>query len=142
MVGFLTRDERTVMLFLAAALTVGAIVLCAFKVDPSVEDGAQTAATQVVVSGSPAAPAVIDVNSASAVELENLPGIGPAKAVAIVELREERGSFGSVDELDDVRGIGPATLDRLRPLVTVSAAPGVQPMGSEPEDTVDEREDD
>jgi len=142
MMGFLTRDERTVMLFLAAAVTVGAIVLCAFKVDPSADDPAQAPATEVTVSEGPAAPTVMDVNSASAAELESLPGIGPAKAVAIVELREERGAFGSVDELDDVRGIGPATLDRLRPLVTVSAAPGGQPMGSGPEDTADEREDD
>jgi competence protein ComEA len=56
----------------------------------------------------------VNVNSATAAELEALPGIGPAKAQAIIENRP----YAAVDELDRVPGIGPATLERLRPLVT------------------------
>lgn len=56
----------------------------------------------------------VDVNRASAVELEELPGIGPALAAAIVEHRSRAGDFDSVDDLVDVPGIGPATVDRLR----------------------------
>lgn len=65
----------------------------------------------------PAGP--LDLNTATVVQLEELPGIGPATAAAIVDAREERGGFTSVDDLLDVRGIGPAKLEALRDLVTV-----------------------
>lgn len=58
--------------------------------------------------------AAVDVNRASAAELESLPGIGPALAARILERRERVGRFSSVEELISVRGIGPATLERLR----------------------------
>jgi competence protein ComEA len=61
----------------------------------------------------------IDLNDADADELDALPGIGPALAQAIVAHREQHGPFASIDELLDVRGIGEAKLDQLRPLVTV-----------------------
>ena len=64
-------------------------------------------------------PALINLNTASVAQLMDLPNIGPARAQAIISLRDERGGFSSVDELDDVTGIGPAILDVLRPLVTV-----------------------
>ena len=66
--------------------------------------------------GQPAAP--IDVNVATADELETLPGVGPATATAIVTERERNGPFVDVDDLDRVPGIGPAKLDALRDLVT------------------------
>ncbi|MFJ3406559.1 helix-hairpin-helix domain-containing protein [Promicromonospora sp. NPDC090134] len=56
----------------------------------------------------------VDINTADAAGLEALPGVGPSIARAIVEWRETNGAFASVDELDDVPGIGPATLDELR----------------------------
>ncbi|MFI2366397.1 helix-hairpin-helix domain-containing protein [Promicromonospora sp. NPDC019610] len=56
----------------------------------------------------------VDINTADAAGLEALPGVGPSIAQAIVEWRETNGAFASVDELDDVPGIGPATLDELR----------------------------
>jgi competence protein ComEA len=65
----------------------------------------------------PAGP--IDLNTATAEQLDTLPGIGPATAAAIVEHRERTGPFASVDALLDVRGIGPAKLDALRELVSV-----------------------
>ncbi len=61
----------------------------------------------------------IDLNTATAADLEELPGIGPALAERILDWRTENGGFTSVDQLDDVSGIGPATMDRLRDLVTV-----------------------
>lgn len=67
-------------------------------------------------SAQPAGP--IDVNVATAVELEALPGVGPATANAIVTERDRNGPFVSVDDLDRVPGIGPAKLDGLRDLVT------------------------
>jgi competence protein ComEA len=61
----------------------------------------------------------IDLNTATPAELEELPGIGPATAAAIVEHRDQHGPFATVDDLADVRGIGPAKLDAIRALVRV-----------------------
>ena len=63
-------------------------------------------------------PLVVDVNRAVAGELEKLPGIGPATAAAIITERERNGPFLDVDDLQRVRGIGPAKMDLLRGLVT------------------------
>jgi competence protein ComEA len=65
-----------------------------------------------------AASGPVDVNRASAEELQSLPGVGPATAAAIVAERERNGPFVGVDDLDRVRGIGPAKLEALRGLVT------------------------
>ena len=63
---------------------------------------------------------VVNVNTATAAELELLPGVGPAKARAILEARREKGGFESLEELEDVKGIGPAALERLRPFARTS----------------------
>ena len=70
--------------------------------------------------GSPAKPVgPIDLNTASAEELDALPGVGPITAAAIVAWRSANGRFASVDQLGEVDGIGPARLEKLRPLVRV-----------------------
>lgn len=69
--------------------------------------------------GAPAAPVVVDLNRATAVELEQLPGIGPSLAAAIVTWRTDHGRFDRVDDLLDVPGIGPAKLATLADHVTV-----------------------
>lgn len=61
----------------------------------------------------------IDLNAATPVQLDALPGVGPATAAAIVTFREQHGPFRSVEALSEVRGIGTAKLDSLRPLVRV-----------------------
>jgi competence protein ComEA len=61
----------------------------------------------------------LDLNRASAAELESLPGIGPSLASAIVQYRDQNGPFLSVEELLDVPGIGPTRLSQLRDLVRV-----------------------
>ncbi|MEO7555227.1 MAG: ComEA family DNA-binding protein [Acidimicrobiales bacterium] len=73
-------------------------------------------------SGSDSGPtpsAPVDLNTATATELEALPGLGPATAQAVVDDRTRNGPFRSVDDLQRVRGIGPAKLEQLHGLVTV-----------------------
>lgn len=70
------------------------------------------------VPGATVARGPVDLNSATAAEFEQLPGVGPATAAAIVDDRDTNGPFASVDDLDRVPGIGPAKLAALRDLVT------------------------
>ncbi len=67
--------------------------------------------------GTPAGP--VDLNTATAEQLEALPGVGPATSKAILAYRSSHGRFRSVTELMEVPGIGPAKLEALRPLVRV-----------------------
>jgi competence protein ComEA len=67
--------------------------------------------------GSPPGP--VDLNSATAEQLDALPGIGPVTAAKILTWRATHGRFSVVDELAEVPGIGPKTLEELRPHVRV-----------------------
>ncbi|MGH2750433.1 MAG: ComEA family DNA-binding protein [Actinomycetota bacterium] len=69
-------------------------------------------------SGEPAA-ALVNVNTADEALLDTIPEVGPATAQAILEYRTQIGSFTSVEQLIEVSGIGPATLEAMRPFVTV-----------------------
>jgi len=75
-------------------------------------------------SVSPSSPAGFDINRATEAEWDELPGIGPAKARAIVEDRERNGPFRSIDDLARVKGIGPKLLERLREAIEARNAPG------------------
>lgn len=99
------------LLNLAESLVDGA------KVDV-LKRGDQPAAASVDAASS-GGTSVINVNTADTIALETIPGIGPVTAAAIITYRESSGPFESVEDLLDVEGIGPATLESLRPYVTV-----------------------
>jgi competence protein ComEA len=76
-------------------------------------------ATGVAQASPEGGSAPLDLNRATADQLESLPGIGSVKAAAILEARDARGGFQSMEELEEVRGIGPALVAKLRPLVVL-----------------------
>ena len=67
-----------------------------------------------------AAPQKININTAEEWLLEALPGIGPAKAKAIIDYRQKNGFFRNVDELTKVKGISASLLEKIKPLITVA----------------------
>ena len=96
---------------LAAPLTDGTQIL--------VPREGQEGVAPAPVTGGAVAGGLVNVNSAIATELEELPGIGEVIAQRIIDYRTENGPFATVDELIDVSGIGDAILESIRELVTV-----------------------
>ncbi|MAY80384.1 MAG: hypothetical protein CL930_06310 [Deltaproteobacteria bacterium] len=76
--------------------------------------------TSIMVTASERALAMgerLTLNSATAAALDTVPGIGPVRAAAIVGFRNENGPFENIKDLDDVHGIGPATIKKVAPFV-------------------------
>lgn len=68
-------------------------------------------------------PAIIDLNLASQQELESLPGIGPSKASDIIAYRQKNGRFVTIEEIQNVPGIGAALFEKIRPYIIVTNSP-------------------
>ena len=90
----------------------------------SIASAALALAALLVTAGTPVLAeekitGVVNVNTASAAELEMLPGVGASRAKAVIEAREAKGGFKSLDDLLAVKGIGEASLAKLRPHLTL-----------------------
>lgn len=108
------RGAELSALNLAAPLTDGQQVLVVREAEVAAPSGTAEAA-----GVAPVGAALVNVNNATVEELETLPGIGEVLAATIVQYREEHGPFTSVDQLEDVSGIGEVTLEELRDLITI-----------------------
>jgi competence protein ComEA len=123
--GGATPDADLVRLNLAAPVVDGMRIAVprlgapAPEIDPAAVTGS-TGATGAADPGTgQSSGAPVNVNTATAEQLDALPGIGPATAAAIIADRAANGPFRSVDDLGRVRGIGDAKLEQLRGLVAV-----------------------
>jgi competence protein ComEA len=108
--GGLTRQAERAAVNLAAPLADGQQVLVAAR-------GAPGAAASSAAGGTPGAAAPVSLSTATAEQLDTLPGVGPVTAQKILAYRAAHGPFTSVAQLDAIPGIGPARLDELRGLV-------------------------
>ncbi|WP_420912270.1 helix-hairpin-helix domain-containing protein [Actinomyces naeslundii] len=124
--GGVSPDADTQQLNLARVLTDGEQIrvprIGEVLPDPAPQSGAAAtpgAGTDPGKPGAGSASGTVNINTASASDLEKLPGIGPALAQRIVEYRDSHGPFASVDALTDVPGIGKAKLEALREQATV-----------------------
>jgi competence protein ComEA len=140
-----TREERNVLLFVALGIGIGFLPERERTGEPEIRRVASTIGTQAPESApesslapadsfaSPETVAVardlypIDVNRAGAELLEELPGIGPSKARAILDERASGGPFRDAEDLTRVRGIGPGTVRRFQDLITFGDLARVSP---------------
>lgn len=125
------KSPDNVLLGIALFLLSGVILYNVFTTEPSAvavseSDGttalvsvSETTSGEVVTTAEAVTESKININTATAEELETLKGIGPAKAEAIVSYREQNGPFSSVEELVNVTGIGEKTLANIRDKITV-----------------------
>ena len=146
----LTQQERWIAGFLVGTLLLGAGIRITKKYlkSPSREESAATAKTDSVFlakvnlvdslvrhrkSAEKQTPEVrkmvqtrqvfrVNVNTADQKTLEKLPRIGPALAKRIIAHRSQNGYFSSIKDLEEVKGIGPATVSKLQPYIVLKAA--------------------
>lgn len=117
MAGGLTADADGERLNLASRLQDGQQVYVPRKGEALPEAAEAVRGGQTTAIEQQGGAELININAASATELEQLPGIGAVLAARIVADRQANGPFANVQALDRVEGIGPATCERLAPLI-------------------------
>jgi competence protein ComEA len=125
--GGLIPEAENAGLNLAAFVQDGDLIRVPFKAQDTAVEEAAPAPELPVRSGAPLSSesqtGLVNINTASEAELETLPGIGPVTAGKIAAHREEHGPFDSIEAIQDVSGIGPATFEKIKDLITVDGLP-------------------
>ena len=122
-----TKKEKNIILVVALILLLGAVGFVVRKVikkqrvlrstDINMKDTFQREDESREESKFPTEP--VNINTAGLMEIEALPFLGLERSKDIIEYRDKNGPFKSLDELTNISGIGPKTLDKLKPLITL-----------------------
>ena len=109
------------------------IVVLAVALAGPVFAPAVVSAQQQPAAQAPAKPVAgsVNLNTATADQLDGLPGVGPAMAARILEYRQKNGGFKKIEELMNIKGIGEKNFLKLKPLVTITPAK-TTPAGDQP----------
>lgn len=115
------------VLGVASLATMGVSLSRELRADPAprlVSLDSDNQGIAVAETPKPSAVRLINVNDAPLSELDLLPGIGPALGQRIIDHRNEHGPFSRIEDLTKVSGIGPRTLEKMRPLITLGESGG------------------
>jgi comEA protein len=114
------RFWTVIIVLLVAIIVTGGIVAWQRYRPPQTIEISLTPTPEPTEEANPAEqPQKIDINRAEAWLLEALPGIGPSKAQAIIDYRQQNGGFKHITEITRVEGIGPAIYEQIKDLITV-----------------------
>jgi comEA protein len=108
-----------IVLLVAAIITGGIVAWQRYSPPHTIEISLPTPTETSAAVPQQEAPQKIDINRAEAWLLEALPGIGPSKAQAIIDYRQQNGGFDHITEITRVEGIGPAIYEQIKDLITV-----------------------
>ncbi|MDP8238138.1 MAG: helix-hairpin-helix domain-containing protein [Candidatus Hatepunaea meridiana] len=123
--GFSSFEKRAIW-FLVVILLIGASLRLyrnwanSHQIVLRVETSADSTTKEPVINEiTPSTDNPLNINNANEYELTLLPGIGQIKAERIIDYRTKNGSFNSIDDLENVSGIGPKSMEKLRPVIKV-----------------------
>jgi competence protein ComEA len=111
--GGTTEKADLTVINLASVVSDGQKIIILSQQTPSTDDKSVSILPPDAPSGR------MDINTATAAELDKLPGIGAAKAEAIVKYRDQHGSFSSIAQIQNVAGIGPSIFEQIKDLISV-----------------------
>lgn len=103
----LTDGERNILIAIAIAALGGILINVFFSYNKKIQ-----------VNDFASAPLIININTASAEELDKLPGVGKVTAGRIVDIRTKQGAFAAVEDLKKVKGITPKKFEKMRKYIT------------------------
>jgi competence protein ComEA len=106
-----TKEEKTILIMILAAAVAGILINIIFSYNKKIQEKPEQSSA-----------ILIDINTATAEDLDRLPGVGKITAARIIEYREKNGAFKSADDLLKVKGITAKKLEKFRPFVMTGGA--------------------
>lgn len=120
----LLKHEKVWIFITVLCVTAAVSVVAAFRTPASAATVALAPLTESAAPSTATAAEMVDINTASAAELDTLPGIGEKLAAAIVSYREAQGAFRDIEDIMNVPGIGAGKFEKFRDRITVGREAG------------------